>query len=452
MMNDDKLFRDRLYNMEATYPDDMWNRISGQLPKKKRRGGWWLLLAFLLLGVVSGVFLPISNQAESTENYEEKLPSNSSASGDDIIVQSTPVEEGIDLNQEIAPTPSENKTAFIPGDINPENSGSYESYSEAPVITSSSSTDTENNIDVFTSEHDITPEIKVAKEVNNELENVTSPRALVSAPGVMDPRQLFIDDVYPDFIPPECPTFGFNREPGIFFDLLYSHDMPSRTLEMKSQELSDYIDSRNNTESTLYSFSSSLRIAYISRSGLGLKTGFNYSQINEKFEYLDPDASLIRTIITIDTLILGGVPTVVKDTSTIRIPGSLDITSYNRYRFFDIPILATYEAPLNDKFYYSFNGGVLINVAFSQKGRFLDPAEMPVWFTSSDPEGYDAFKNSAGLSFFGSLGLHYKLNDHIDIILEPNFRFYAGSLTSEPYPLEQRWLTLGLSHGIRYKF
>ena len=225
-----------------------------------------------------------------------------------------------------------------------------------------------------------------------------------------------------------------------------------RSLELKSQELGNYIDARNNTESSLYSFSASMRVSYISGSGLGFKTGFNYSQINEKFEYLDPDASLIRTIITIDTLLVGGVPTVISDTSTIRIPGSLDITTFNRYRFFDIPLLLTYEAPLNDKFYYSFNGGALINLAFSQKGRFLDPSEMPVWFTRGEPDRFDAFRSSAGLSLFGSLGLHYKLNDKFDIILEPNFRFYMGSLTTESYPLEQNWFTFGLSHGIRYKF
>jgi len=451
-MNDDKLFRDRLYNMEASYPGDMWDRISGQLPKKNRRGGWWLLLAFLLVGLASGVFLPLSNNSESKENYEEKLPINTPTSTDNIIVQTKPFEEEKEIKVETSPTPAEKKVAFFTGDINSEDSLNGDSDSNETFKTITTSYNPEARINTNSSGIKTTQETTVDQEPIDIEEKEIAPRSLVSVPGTMDTRQLFIDDVYPEFIPPECPTFGFNREPGIFFDLLYSHDMPSRTLEMKSQELSDYINSRNNTESTLYSFSASLRIAYISRSGLGVKTGFNYSQINEKFEYLDPDASLIRTIITIDTLIVGGVPTVVTDTSTIRIPGSLDITSYNRYRFFDIPILATYEAPLNDKFYYSFNGGVLINVAFSQKGRFLDPAGMPVWFTGSDPDGYDAFKNSAGLSFFGSLGLHYKLNDHLDIILEPNFRFYAGSLTSEPYPLEQRWLTLGLSHGIRYKF
>jgi hypothetical protein len=465
MMNDEKLFRDRLFNYEVSYPDNMWDRISDQLPKKKKRGGWWffMLVAFILVGVFSGIMLPSTGSEADIENYGEVTPEAYTELTDQLyeekpeVVVYTAEEESGELEQAetrpISPVLSSSRSIIKNAQqseekINPE-TGSYSQAQGLVKITlqDNTSSDKAPIDDVFASSN-LNNEA-VSNAANNE---VVEPRTYLNKPGRILPLELLIKEEMPEFTPPECPTFSFGREPGIYFDLLYSHDVPNRTLTLKSQELSDYIDNRNNTESTLYSFSASFRISYISRSGFGLKTGFNYSQINEKFEYLDPDASLIRTIITIDTLLVGGVSTVVTDTSTIRIPGSLDITSYNRYRFFDIPVLATYEAPLNDKFYYSVNGGVLINMAFSQKGRFLDPAGMPVWFTSSEPDNYDAFNNAAGLSFFGSIGLHYSLNDHLDIILEPNFRLYAGSLTSEPYPLEQRWLTLGLSHGIRYKF
>ena len=457
MSREGNIFRDRLYDLEVNYPDDMWDKIYQQLPAKKDRRRGWILLLFgiLFIGSVAGFYLSSLSTENNIPLYQEGDTSIANSSSKNIISTGSANSEN-QLETAFANEPESEQKTSAPNDLKEIPVNNYRSQQSS--LDQETYNIEDDDIEGFSLKSTLITESPPTQNIlpqNNEtesgLEEEDTRSAVVGFELLETPHLRILQEGY-EFSPPECPSFGMTRESGLYFDLLYSHDMPMRSFELKTQELNDYIDARNNTESTLYSFSASLRISYISSSGLGVKTGLNYSQINEKFVYLDPDASLIRTIITIDTLIVGGVPTVVSDTSTIRIPGSLDITTFNRYRFFDIPILATYEAPLNDKFYYAVNAGALINLAFSQKGRFLDPSEMPVWFTRGRPDRFDAFTSSAGLSLFGSLGLHYHLNDHLDIILEPNFRFYLGSLTTETYPLEQKWFTFGLSHGIRYKF
>ena len=453
MTNNENYLRNRLYNMEASYPEDMWDRIEANIPEKKDDRKLWLFFLILLLGamVPASIFMSAhfstQNNSEKSNNitiskYSENAAiSESNTLEDESDYNANTTIEGYDKNNSqaiIVTNESEQHEKIIHGNLK-----SNENID--PLIPASSGSDLEE-FKGNTSEHDSE---KLVSEDNFE-KNQMLRNSLLDIPKLNVPfdelTYLF------EFDPPECPTFTFGTESGMYIDFVYSHDYGMQSLTAKSQEFNPYVGERENTESPLYSFSAGVRISYISGSGLGLKTGINYSQINEKFEYLDPDASLIRTIITIDTLLVGGVPTVVSDTSTIRIPGSLDITAYNRYKFIDIPILLTYEAYLTEKFYYNINAGALINLSFTQKGRFLDPSGDPVWFTSSDPTGYDAFKSSAAISLYGSIGLHYQLSSTFDLIIEPNFRLFTGSLTNESYPLEQKWLTGGLITGLRYKF
>jgi hypothetical protein len=462
MTNNEKMIRDRLYNMEAAYPADMWDRISAELPPQKEHNKWWLFfIIFLLALAVPGTMYWTQNNADhkgfsesaflspdqNQKKYQEPIIADINHTGEDdaeplAVVTST--DQSVKRMVQKATARTEN-TAEKVNRFLPANAADYASAGLS-MASELLSKDELSNAQLLTpsgtpENASILPSSIILRQEQPELPALNFKSLLVSG----EERQ---------FEAPECPTFGFEGSRGLYFDLYYSHDYGFRSLEAKSQEFNLYATERDNSESSLYSFSAGVRISYISSSGLGLKTGFNYSQINEKFEYLDPDASLIRTIITIDTLLVGGVPTVVRDTSTIRIPGSLDITAYNKYRFFDIPILATYESYLTDRLYYTVNGGVLINLSFAQKGRFLDPGGQPAWFSSSLPsnERFDAYKSSAGLSIYGSLGLHYVLNAHIDLILEPNFRLYAGSITREDYPLKQKWITGGIITGIRYKF
>ena len=438
MTRKEKILHDKLYHYEAAYPADMWDRISAELPKKEGNRKLWFLF-FIGLATISSLIISQPHQV-----YNNALTTSLS---DPVSQEKRPFQEPIEKSPFLMDNMQEDSTAEILNDKNNRH------QNKTNLII------TENNTPQPQSENNNSIDINQypkSNNIDNRNDNIIGNQISNTKPNLSFPKLPFVGDLSLnhtfDIAAPECPTFGGGTGGGLYVDLYYSHDFGFRNLKAKATEYSQYATARDNSEQAQYSFSAGFRIAFRTSSGFGIKSGLNYSQINEKFKYIDPDASLIRTIITIDTVLVNGQTTVVTDTSTYRIPGALDITTYNRYKFFDIPILATYEGNLNDKFYYNINGGVLLNLSFSQKGRFLSPTDQPVWFTSGMPGKYDAFKMSAGISLYGSFGLYYRWNEHIDFTLEPNMRIYSSSLTLNGYPLEQSYVTTGLITGIRYKF
>jgi len=73
-------------------------------------------------------------------------------------------------------------------------------------------------------------------------------------------------------------------------------------LTSKSSAADEYMTGRHSTESKRYSFSDEVNFGIEYRQGLFAEIGIRYDQINEKFNFLDPNAYQSSTIITTDTL------------------------------------------------------------------------------------------------------------------------------------------------------
>ena len=91
-------------------------------------------------------------------------------------------------------------------------------------------------------------------------------------------------------------------------------------------------------------------------------------------------------------------------------------------------------------------------MVFAQRGAFRSPySDEAVDFSDNSPNSYKAFRNRLGLGLYGGVGFTFKMNESINVILEPNVRWYPGSFTDEGYILDQRYLVSGLFFGIRKK-
>ena len=233
----------------------------------------------------------------------------------------------------------------------------------------------------------------------------------------------------------DCPSFIETR-PGFHLELYVSPDFAVRSFSSADSELDNYIARRDVSESAFLSFSAGFRISYTTKSGIAFKTGVNYSQINEIFDYRNPDSLQI-------TRVLNEAGEILEESETY---GLGEIRTHNAYRSLDIPLLVALEMPFNDKFSVGLNTGVFVNLLFSQKGSFLNQELNPVSISGSN------YKSSLGLSFTGSIALHFYLSPRVDFMIEPNLRYYSQSFTSNSYPISQEYLKLGLLTGIRYNF
>lgn len=241
---------------------------------------------------------------------------------------------------------------------------------------------------------------------------------------------------------PKCAKFG-NGNWNFYLDVVASPDLAFAELEAKSTEAEDYAKSRRESETRLFAFSGGVRLSMISDNGIALRTGINYSQINEKFTYFDgghrredyePIRDATGAIIGYDTVI------------TV---GERYKVSQNQYHMLDIPFILGYEFKAGN-LGISVNGGAYLNLLFRQEGDFLSPDNLePVSFDHNDPNSYPAFRGQMGLGYYGSLGLMYETKAGITLLLEPHFKVFPKSITQEDYALDQRYMTAGLFFGLR---
>jgi len=241
---------------------------------------------------------------------------------------------------------------------------------------------------------------------------------------------------------PRCATFG-NGSWKFHVDALISPDLAFRQLQPRDPEFEDYTNSRRETESNMYAFSGALRLSIVSDRGLALRTGINYSQINERFSYINGSEEIIETINNYDQ---DG--NIISTDTIVRIGTRRKITQ-NHYRMLDIPFLLGYEMNYN-KLNVSVNGGAYLNLLFRQKGDFLSPQDMqPVRFDSGDPDAYPAFKQQAGLGWYGSVGFAYQAGPNLQLVVEPHFKIFPKSVTRDQYGVQQRYMSTGLFLGVR---
>ncbi len=241
---------------------------------------------------------------------------------------------------------------------------------------------------------------------------------------------------------PKCATFG-NGFWAFYADFMLSPDLAFNTLQAREAGFEDYAKQRRETESRLFAFSGGVRLSMIADNGLALRTGINYSQVNEKFRFYDgrSERTVTEAVFDSDNNVIGY--------DTFTVVGERYKVSNNIYRMVDIPFILGYEFRAGN-LGLAVNAGAYLNLLFRQDGDFLSPETLePVPIDSGDPESYPAFKRQTGLGYYGSLGLTYETPSGLQLLLEPHFKIFPKSVTQDEYALKQRYMSAGLFMGIR---
>lgn len=216
-----------------------------------------------------------------------------------------------------------------------------------------------------------------------------------------------------------------------------------RDLQAREGEFIPYAKGRAATESAQLSYNTEWRLSIVSPSGMAFRTGLNYTQLNEKFDYFDPD----ETRVTI-TNVTGPNGEIISRDTIIEV-GIRRVETQNRYRIIDVPLVLGYELS-HDKMTFAFNAGMYLNLIYRQKGDFISPANQePVSFSSDAIDAYPAYKSQIGLGWYGSIGMYYRMNARTHLYLEPSLRMYTQSSTIEEYPLKQNYVLGSLNVGLR---
>lgn len=251
---------------------------------------------------------------------------------------------------------------------------------------------------------------------------------------------------------PDCPALEKNAAGNKkYWEVYAGPDHVSGNYKTYGDTASNnYLQKRKASTKLSSAFSAGVRYTKVFDNGMSVRSGLNYSQINEKFLYFNPNEIKLVTVITTRIIIRQPGDTVyIHDTLQYQQTGTRIKTTYNRYHTIDIPLVVGYELG-NGKVHANINAGVIINVYAWYKGDLLDSLYQPVSITTGKGNSVYQFKNNIGVGFLGSVSVYYKITDRLHILVEPYFRYNLSPMSKENLNLQQKYNTAGLRAGVRF--
>lgn len=201
---------------------------------------------------------------------------------------------------------------------------------------------------------------------------------------------------------------------------------------------SQYLQKRKESTSFSSAFSGGIRYTRVFSNAMSFRAGLNYSQVNEKFRYVQDN--IVQMVYIINT---NGDTTGSYSTSYTRYK-----VTQNRYRTIDLPVTIGYEMG-NERLHANLNAGVVMNIYSWQKGDVLDTAYRPVSITTGKGQSPYQFKTNIGLGFTAAASIYLKLNDRLHLLGEPYIRYNLSPANKADITLKQKYTTIGFRLGLR---
>jgi hypothetical protein len=244
-----------------------------------------------------------------------------------------------------------------------------------------------------------------------------------------------------------CPGEGPTRN-DLYIEVYGSPDFVRKSLTPEIGATNNFINLKDSTETLRTSYTAGVRLAKTLGNHFLVKTGLQFSQINEKFYYRTENERRLVTVITIRTVTLSnGTTTTISDTSMVLQIGYREKTTYNRYRSVDVPLLLSYEFG-NYKFKAAINAGPIFNLYSWYKGDMIDTSGYQV-VSVDGKSGNRPYKQNIGVGLYAGISLLAKINNNTQFFVEPYLRYNLSNMTTNSYLYTQKFTTYGVSFGIR---
>ena len=242
-----------------------------------------------------------------------------------------------------------------------------------------------------------------------------------------------------------CPSDRKMRNTDWDLEIYASPDYAFKTVSSITASRA-YMDRKDSSEKSQVSFTAGFRIVKPINDHFSIKTGLQYSQINEHFNYRSENEIKTTTVVTVRTItLINGNTVIVSDTSVVQQIGFKNNTVKNRYSSFDIPALLSYQFG-NDDLKIGLNAGVIFNISSWYQGVVLDTSLIAKPLTK---ETNISYKNNIGMGIYTGISITKRLNYNTSIFAEPYFRYNLSDMTTPQSSFTQRFSIGGLSIGLR---
>ena len=475
-MSDINKFDDQIKNSFGDFSPDVaphiWENIIAK-KDRKRPGIFWLkwlttknilLLSALLITITAGVIVLNNNQANFVSTDKKNQPISSSTKKENNTTKNA-----APINSITNPTLENNagtETSVVNStvDIHPAPVSTDNSPVEKNGNTNISiqTNQPKNNLVNTSNKSILKNKIKLAvsavsasideQDENNNIENTkdyTPFNQLVSSMNRLyyDAQKINSTAIYNNnkqqglikklFIP-DCPEMEKNAAGNKYYWEIYvSPDFATK--QFNDTANSKLVEKRKESNSFQSAYSAGLRYTRVFGNGISLRTGINFSQINEKFSFAL--SNIVQNTYIID-------PVSGDTTGSYTTKGTRYKTTYNHYQTIDIPLLIGYEIG-NSRLHVNFNAGALVNIYSWQNGETLDTSFLPVSFSTGKSNSAYQYKSNVGIGFTSAVSFYYKMNDRLHLLAEPYYRYNFSPMNKDNFSIQEKFSTIGLRLGIR---
>ncbi len=477
----DDFVKDKLGQYDSGAPMQVWERIREK--EKDDKKGFFFFRRYFLTGIalaaltgigfltwnsnskIAQAELQTTTLSQSNTNNNKKNIIPTAAENSSLSQQQNELTTGLksaEKNQENEPADNN----VVINDDKTVNTGGYSLTAEQAEIQNSSVINHSNNrkqktgikekkLITVTKEKFVTSASleNEPKTGNTILANETKEYALNFtdlAAYRLTLQKFQIGNIPQQNIRPGCPTITGPRRNDLYIEVYGSPDYTMRSFSSPAN-LNGYIAQRRTSENNRNGFSAGVRIAKNIGEKTLIKAGVNYSQINERLRIINANEKQITQIITIRTVIRAPGDTLfIRDTTYFEQNGTRYRTTYNRYRFIDLPVIFSYEFGNPEILAFAVNAGPVFNITSFYRGEVLDTTLAPVKISTAKGNGANNWRSNIGIGVFASFAMYKRVNERLQVFAEPYFRYNFKPVTQNANIVNQRYSTSGMQLGIRY--
>jgi hypothetical protein len=446
----DDLFRGRLKEYEMAPPMQLWDAIE-QKRRRPKPAFWWLrknglLLSIgLLIAAIAGLLLfrSIGPDAPGLQHFPIYLEQDHTTADQQsphldespklAILPSRSEQSSAETASPSLPTTNESDPHFTNSNdysTNVQDAAPPQVASTPPLLPSASQQKPLliNKQELADTKTDLQREKTNDQRINIQALNSLAPSALMP-----------LEVNAPTEESPAWPVWRAAGGNGItyYMEAFGSPGFASRSLSPADETFSFLSEEWEAAQQQQSALQFGLRLAALNRKGWSLRTGFHFTQIQESFNYVhhtaeieqvyDPDGGFVRE-------------------DTIFVPSGAAVNSQNEYALLDLPVILGYQKRFQ-RWTVSAQAGPIFNLSFQPKGTLINPNRQLVAVESS--EARSAFRSTLGINWYAGMGLQYEIHPGVHLMLEPHLRFQQRSFMEAGFPVQQQFLTGGVSVGIR---
>ncbi len=252
----------------------------------------------------------------------------------------------------------------------------------------------------------------------------------------------------------KCYSFGgsgFSLKP--YFGIYGGASYPLKTLESRTDEFEALAARRRETETVLEAVQIGGFVGMKHPSGIFGEAGAEFQRINERFDWSSTRRDTFGQI-AISTIIINapGDTTFFKDTIDLVRETKTIKKTFNNYRTLSLPIAVGFEFNRGGRFLPYLKLGAAINLTFKQKAEIADATGRSQLFISENAGTDHPFRTKIGISPFVNVGARFHLKNGLSAFGEVRYLHHSTEITSENYPVRQKYGLPGANLGLVWGF